>query len=97
MKKLSSLKEKLKKATAGDIIYFTCFVVSIVLLTVAFITPPPAEIHPTVLKAVGLMGIFSTISKIGDWIKIGMDVKLKKGDFEIQIENNENEKTDKTD
>lgn len=93
MKKLLS---KIKQATAADIIYFTCFVVSIILLIVAFVTPPPAEIHPSVLKAVGLMGIFSTISKIGDWIKIGMDVKLKKGDFEIQIENNENEKTDKT-
>ena len=93
MKKLLS---KIKQATAADVIYFTCFVVSIVLLIVAFVTPPPAEIHPSVLKAVGLMGIFSTISKIGDWIKIGMDVKLKKGDFEIQIENNENEKTDKT-
>lgn len=89
---MKNVLSKIKQATAADVIYFTCFVVSIILLTVAFIVPPPAEIHPSVLKAVGLMGIFSTISKIGDWIKIGMDVKLKKGDFEIQIENNETEK-----
>ena len=93
---MKKILNKLKQSTAGDIIYFTCFLVSIILLIIAFVTPPPAEIHPSVLKAVGLMGIFSTISKIGDWIKIGRDVKLKKGDFELQIENNENEKTDKT-
>lgn len=92
MKKLSNLnlKEKLKKATAGDIIYFACFITSLVLLIIAFFTPPPFEIHDSVLKAVGLMGIFSTIIKIGDWIKLGIDIKLKKGDFEIDIDNKEN-------
>lgn len=86
---MKKLKDKLKGATAGDIIYFTCFIISIVLLVVAFITPPPAEIHPSVLKAVGLMGVFSTISKIGDWIKLGIDIRFKKGDVEVEIDNNE--------
>lgn len=89
---MRKLKEKLKHATAGDIIYFTCFVVSIILLVVAFLTPPPFQIDSSVLKAVGLMGIFSTISKIGDWIKLGVDVKLKRGDFEIEVKNDEVEK-----
>lgn len=88
---MSKLKEKIKRATAGDIIYFTCFVVSIILLIIAFVTPPPFKIDSSVLKAVGLMGIFSTISKIGDWIKLGVDVKLKKGEFEIEVENHANE------
>lgn len=89
---MRKLKEKLKHATAGDIIYFTCFVVSIILLVVAFLTPPPFQIDSSVLKAVGLMGIFSTISKIGDWILLGVDVKLKRGDFEIEVKNDEVEK-----
>ena len=38
------------------------------------------------------MGIFSTISKIGDWIKLGIDIKLKKGDFELQVDNKEEDK-----
>lgn len=86
---MKKLKERLKGATAGDVIYFTCFIVSIILLVVGFITPPPAEIHASVLKAVGLMGVFSTISKIGDWIKLGIDIKFKKGDVEVEIDNNE--------
>lgn len=89
---MRKLREKLKHATAGDIIYFTCFVVSIILLVVAFLTPPPFQIDSSVLKAVGLMGIFSTVSKIGDWIKLGVDVKLKKGEFEIEVKNDEVEK-----
>lgn len=89
---MRKLKEKLKHATAGDIIYFTCFVVSIILLVVAFLTPPPFQIDSSVLKAVGLMGIFSTVSKIGDWIKLGVDVRLKRGDFEIEVKNDEVEK-----
>ena len=89
---MKKLKERLKGATAGDIIYFTCFIISIILLVVGFITPPPAEIHSSVLKAVGLMGVFSTISKIGDWIKLGIDIKFKKGDVEVEIDNNEPKK-----
>lgn len=89
---MRKLREKLKHATAGDIIYFTCFVVSIILLVIAFVTPPPFQIDSSVLKAVGLMGIFSTISKIGDWIKLGVDVKLKKGEFEIEVKNDDAEK-----
>lgn len=89
---MKKLREKLKHATAGDIIYFTCFVVSIILLVVAFLTPPPFQIDSSVLKAVGLMGIFSTISKVGDWIKLGVDVKLKKGEFEIEVKNDDVEK-----
>lgn len=86
---MKKLKDKLKSATAGDVIYFTCFITSIILLVVGFITPPPAEIHSSVLKAVGLMGVFSTISKIGDWIKLGIDIRFKKGDVEVEIDNNE--------
>lgn len=88
---MSKFRDKIKRATAGDIIYFTCFVVSIILLIIAFVTPPPFQIDSSVLKAVGLMGIFSTVSKIGDWIKLGVDVKLKKGEFEIEVENHTNE------
>lgn len=90
---MKNLKARIKAATAGDIIYFVCFVVSVILLIIAFFTPPPFEIDPSVLKAVGLMGIFSTISKIGDWIKIGMDVKFKKGDFEIEVKNDSDEES----
>lgn len=90
---MKKIIQKIKNASAGDVIYFVCFVVSIVLLVVGFITPPPAEIHPSVLKAVGIMGIFSTIAKIGDWIELGKkDIKLKKGDFELEVDNHEEEK-----
>jgi hypothetical protein len=89
---MKKIIQKIKNASASDVIYFVCFVVSIVLLVVAFITPPPAEIHPSVLKAVGIMGIFSTIAKVGDWIKLGLDIRLKKGDFELQVDGHEEEK-----
>lgn len=89
---MKKLKDKLKGATTGDIIYFTCFIISIGLLVFGAITPPPAEIHPSILKAVGLMGVFSTIYKIGDWIKLGIDIRFKKGDVEVEIDNNENKK-----
>jgi hypothetical protein len=89
---MKKLFNKLKAASVGDVIYFACFIVSIGLLIYGAITPPPAEIHPSILKAVGLMGLFSTIIKIGDWIKLGIDIKLKKGDFEIEVDNKEDNK-----
>ena len=91
---MKKLIQKLKNATAGDVIYFSCFLASIGLLIYGAITPPPAEIHPSILKAVGLMGIFSTVSKVGDWIKLGLDIRLKKGDFELEVDNKEEEDKD---
>lgn len=86
---MKKLKDKIKNASAGDVIYFSCFLVSIGLLIYSAITPPPGEIHPSILRGVAIMGVFSTVSKIGDWIKLGVDVKLKKGEFELEVDSNE--------
>lgn len=87
---MKNLKNKLNKATAGDIINFTCFSISVVLGIVAFAIPPTGVIDSSVLMFIAEVGIFSTISKIPDFIKAVSDsntnLEITKGDTSIRID-----------
>ena len=91
---MKKLKEKLKNATAGEIISFVCFLCAIIMIMVAFFTPPPFKIDQSVLIGIGELGIFSNLARIPDWIKglkDGESIKIKKGDSSIEISNDKEE------
>lgn len=86
---MKGLITRIKRATIGEWINFCCFVISAVLIIVGFIVPPTGQIDNSVLIAVGELGVFSTITKIPDFIKSlknGASVEIEKGDTHIKIE-----------
>lgn len=92
---MTKLSDKIKRASAGDIINFTCFSISVVLGIVAFIIPPTGQIDSSVLMFIAEVGVFSTISKIPDFIKAvsssNANLEITKGDTSIKIDT-DNEK-----
>lgn len=81
-------KEKLqKKCTACKWAMAACFVVALGLLITAFFIPPTAEIHASVLKAVGEIWAFAALVFGVQAITYGYDLKIAKGDTEVTIEN----------
>lgn len=90
------MKTRIKNATVGDIINFSCFVVSVVLGIIAFFLPPKGQIDNSVLLFIAEVGVFSTISKVPDFIKSVRDnhtnLEIKKGDTSIIIEGDNEEK-----
>lgn len=86
---MKNLKEKIKNTSVGDIINFFCFLCSVTLGTIAFFIPPTGEIHQSVLLFVAEIGVFSTITRIPDFIKSVAQnhtpMEIKKGDTHIKI------------
>ena len=80
---------KLKGLTIGDIINFTCFVISITLAVIGFFLPPMGIVDNSVLILIGELGFFSTVTKIPDMIKSlrnGAKIEIERGDSRIKLE-----------
>lgn len=84
---------RIKQASAGEIINFTCFAVSMILGIVAFFIPPKGQIDSSVLLFIAEIGVFATISKVPDFIRAvsqtHTNLEIKKGDTQIKIEGDE--------
>lgn len=80
---------RIKQASVGDIINFTCFTISMILGVIAFFIPPKGQIDSSVLLFVAEIGIFATISKVPDFIKAvsqnHTNLEIKKGETTIKI------------
>lgn len=87
------MKNRIKQASVGDIINFACFVASIILGIISFVIPPVGIIDGSVLMFIAEIGVFSTISKIPDFIKAVKDshtnLEINKGDTAIKITTDE--------
>ena len=86
---MSSILERVKNASPGEWINFICFCASITLAVVGFILPPKGQIDNSVLICIGELGLFSTISKIPDFIralKNGGSIEVDRGDTRIKVE-----------
>lgn len=89
------MKSRIKNATVGDIINFTCFLISIILAVVGFVLPPTGVIDSSVLLVIGELGFFSTVTKIPDFIKAlkgGASLEITKGDSHIKLEGEDGDK-----
>lgn len=90
------MKNKIKQASAGEIINFVCFVASIVLGIVSFLMPPVGIIDGSVLMFIAEIGVFSTISKVPDFIKAVRDshtnLEINRGDTAIKITTDDEDK-----
>lgn len=89
------MKSRIKNATVGDIINFSCFLISIILAVVGFLLPPTGVIDSSVLLVIGELGFFSTVTKIPDFIKAlkgGASLEITKGDSHIKLEGEDGDK-----
>ena len=85
------MAEVIKKAILGDMVFWVCLVVSLVLMVLGFLLPPMGEISPSVLEGVGWIFGFAALAKLCDTVnnavKHGYDAKVKHGDTSIEINN----------
>lgn len=86
---MKKIFERIKQASVGDIINFCCFLVSIGLGIVAFFIPPKGQIDQSVLMFIAEVGVFSTLSRIPDFInsvaKNHTNLEIKTGETSIKI------------
>ena len=85
------MAETIKKAILGDVVFWVCLIVTLVLMLLGFYLPPMGEISPSVLEAVGWLFGFAALAKFCDTVntavKAGYDAKVHHGDTEIEINN----------
>ena len=85
------MAESIKKAILGDMVFWVCLVVTLVLMLLGFYLPPMGEISPTVLQAVGWLFGFAPSAKFCETanaaVKAGYDAKVQHGDTKIEINN----------
>ncbi len=67
----------------------TVLITSIVMLVVSFILPPTGIIDPSVLTAVGELGILIVLNTASISILNGKTTTIKKGNTEITVQGNE--------
>ena len=70
--------------------FFVLGGISLILLIISWIAPPPMQIHETVLQAVaeiiGLAALWTVVLAI----EKGTGASFKKGDLELEIKDHEN-------
>ena len=85
------MAESIKKAILGDVVFWVCLVVTLVLMLLGFYLPPMGEISPSVLEAVGWLFGFAALAKfcetVNTVVKAGYDAKVEHGDTKIEINN----------
>ena len=85
------MAEAIKKAILGDVVFWVCLTVTLVLMLLGFYLPPMGEISPSVLEAVDWLFGFATLAKLCDTVnvavKAGYDAKVQHGDTKIEINN----------
>ena len=85
------MAESIKKAILGDMVFWVCLVVTLVLMLLGFYRPPMGEISPSVLQAVGWLFGFAALAKFCETanaaVKAGYDAKVQHGDTKIEINN----------
>lgn len=88
------MKRKFSTITAIEWVIFALTFVSVSLLVVAFIVPPPAQIDSSVIVAVSELFAFSALLTGLYAIKRGADAKIKHGEIEVEINNPDNDGQD---
>lgn len=73
--------------------FFILGVISLILLIISWIAPPPMQVHESVLQAVAEIFGFASLWTIVIAIEKGTGASLRKGDLELEIqEDHEKEK-----
>lgn len=74
-----------KHEHADKIIFWVCLILAAALFIGSFFCPPMGEIHPSVLKAGGILVAMQALGIAGQNLANGKDVIFKKDDTELKI------------
>lgn len=72
-------------------VFLVCLLTSVFLIVAGFFVPPTGEIDGSVLTAVGELLVFPTIAYGARAIELGYDFKLKKGEYNVEITNDDDD------
>lgn len=72
-----------------NIPFFVLGGISLILLIISWIAPPPMQIHETVLQAVAEIFGFASLWTVVLAIEKGSTASFKKGDLELEIKDHE--------
>lgn len=71
--------------TSTTVILLICIIVTVALFVVAFITPPPGEIHQSILRAATILFAFASLAVLREAIREGYAAKLTHGNTTLEI------------
>ncbi len=66
-------------------VFFICLVISIILLCVSWVMPPPWEISMSVITAVGELFAFAALGEVCAAIERGHRATISKGDVSLSV------------
>ena len=75
-----------------NIPFFVLGGISLILLIISWIAPPPMQVHESVLQAVAEIFGFASLWTIVIAIEKGTGASFKKGDIELEIQEDHNNK-----
>ena len=75
--------------------FFVLGGVSLLLLIISWIAPPPMQVHESVLQAVAEIFGFASLWTIVIAIEKGTGASLRKGDLELEIQEDHDNKQEK--
>ena len=70
------------------VVFYTTFIVSLILMATGFLTPQFGVIDGSVLTASGILLMFAAIAKTHDifgGVRNGQSIRLQKGDFKAEV------------
>ena len=80
-----------KNYLENNTFFWVFSIIGLLLIIVAFFLPPAAQIHQSVLIAVGEINGFIALGAVIKAVDKGVDATFQKGDTSVTITNNENE------
>ena len=80
-----------KNYLENNTFFWVFSIIGLLLIIVAFFLPPAAQIHQSVLIAVGEINGFIALGAVIKAIDKGVDATFQKGDTSVTITNNEDE------
>lgn len=80
------------KKQADKVIFWVCLILAAGLFIGSFFCPPMGEIHPSVLRAGGILVVMQALGIVGQNLANGKDVTIHKDDIDIKIGDDDNDK-----
>lgn len=81
----------MRQGHADKYIFWTCLVLAAGLFIGSFFCPPMGEIHPSVLKAGGILVAMQALGIAGQNLANGKGISFSHGDTEITVDDNDKE------
>lgn len=81
-----------KQPHADKYIFWVCLILAAALFIAGFFSPPMGEIHPSVLKAGGILVAMQALGIAGQNLANGKGMTFSHGETEVAIDNKEEDK-----